>query len=71
MAVKKIDLKAVFKGTVMAQVKTFLEAQGFTVIDGVEYGMTKGTLIVRGIDFDLQLKPITPKTGVDRYELAE
>ena len=34
-----------------------------------DYGMTKGTLIVHGETCDLQIKFITPKSGVDRYEM--
>ena len=34
-----------------------------------DYGMTKGTLIVHGETCDLQIKFITPKSGIDRYEM--
>ena len=34
-----------------------------------DYGMTKGTLIVHGETCDLQIKFITPKSGIDRYEI--
>lgn len=34
-----------------------------------DYGMTKGTLIVHGESCDLQIKFITPKSGIDRYEM--
>ncbi len=65
---KKVDPKAVAKTTLSAKIRTFLEEQGYEVSDGVDYGMTKGTLVVHDKDFDIQLKPIAPKTGVDRYE---
>lgn len=70
-SVKKIDPKATFKAEIMTVVQDALVAAGITVLDGSEFGMTKGTLVVRGASFDLQLKPITPKASVDRYEVAE
>ena len=33
--------------------------------------MTKGTLIVHGETCDLQIKFITPKSGIERYEMLE
>ena len=36
--------------------------------NGEEFGFTKGTLVLHLEEFDMQLKPITPKTGVERYE---
>jgi hypothetical protein len=65
---KKIDPKMVAKEGVMAKVTASLEAQGMTVLDGENYGFTKGTIIVRLENVDIQLKPIAPKAGVDRYE---
>lgn len=65
---KKVDPKMVAKNMVMDKVEDALVAQGFTVLDGENYGFTKGTIIVRLADVDIQLKPIAPKAGVDRYE---
>lgn len=67
--VKKVDPKATFKSEIMSIVESALVAAGVTVTDGEKFGMTKGTLVVSGADFDLQLKPITPKAGVSRYEV--
>ena len=39
--------------------------------DGKTFGMTAGTLVVRMGETDIQLKPITPKTGITRYEVVE
>lgn len=65
---KKIDPKAVAKNEVMVAVQTALENLGFKVLDGTDFGMTKGTVVVRLDNVDVQLKPIAPKAGVDRYE---
>ena len=66
--VKKVDPKAVAKSTLMDSIKVFLESQDLEVLDGKTFGMTAGTLVVRMGETDIQLKPITPKTGVTRYE---
>lgn len=67
---KKVDPKAVAKKEVMAIVAEALVAAGLTVLTGEEFGMTSGTLVVRHATADIQLKPISPKAGVDRYEVA-
>jgi len=69
--VKKIDPKAIAKTMVMKEVVKCLNEGGFDTIDGAEFGMTKGTIVVRLENVDVQLKPIAPKAGVDRYEQAE
>jgi len=68
---KKVNPKAVFKFEIMAKVQEALVEQGMTVTSGEDYGMTKGTLVVNGGAFDLQIKPIVPKAGIDRYEQLE
>jgi hypothetical protein len=68
---KKIDPKVTFKGNVMSIVADALIAKGLVVESGDDYGFTTGTIVVKGDTYDLQLKPITPKAGVERYELAE
>ncbi len=68
---KKVDPKAVAKKEVMAVVAEALVAAGFTVLTGEEFGMTAGTIVVRHATADIQLKPIAPKTGVDRYTVDE
>lgn len=69
--VKKVDPKMTAKTALMATVANALRDAGMEVLDGAEYGMTKGTLIVRTEATDIQLKPITPKTGITRYEVGE
>ena len=68
---KKVDPKAVFKAKVMADVEKALTELGYDVADGTDYGMTKGTRMILGDSFDIQLKPIAPKTGLERYAKAE
>ena len=71
-AKRKVDPKAVFKGEVMESIAEALEANGFDVDrDGASYGFTKGTILIKGVEYDLQLKPITPKTGLSRYEKVD
>lgn len=67
--VKKVDVKAVEKAKVMEIIAAALKDCGYEVKDGVEYGMTKGTLIVVTEVCDVQIKPITPKAGITRYEV--
>lgn len=68
---KKIDPKMTFKGEAMAIVTKALTDAGYAILSGEDFGFTKGTLVVRGESFDMQLKPITPKAGIERYEIAE
>lgn len=65
---KKIDPKAVRKAEVMEVVTTSLTDAGFEVVKGEAFGFTAGTLVVRGGVCDVQIKPITPKAGVNVYE---
>lgn len=68
--VKKVDPKKVAKGQVMKTVVEALEAAGVTVLNGVDFGFTEGTIVIRTEKCDVQLKPITPKAGLDFYESA-
>jgi hypothetical protein len=70
-SVKKIDPKAEYKALIMDIVRNALIEKGADVQDGANFGMTAGTIVVHGADFDLQLKPITTKAGVTRYTVAE
>jgi hypothetical protein len=69
--VKKVDVKAVAKNEVMTAVSDCLKALGYNVEEGTEFGMTKGTLVVGHATCDIQIKPIVPKAGVDRYDKVE
>ncbi len=68
---KKVNPKDIAKQEVMAIIQRALEENGLELKDGVDYGMTKGTIIVSHKIADIQIKPISPKAGVDRYEIAE
>jgi hypothetical protein len=69
--VKKVDVKKVEKLKIMAIVAEALRDAGYAVGDAEDYGFTQGTLVVQGEKCDVQIKPITPKAGVDRYEMLE
>ena len=69
--IKKVDPKAMAKQEVIAIVREALEASGYTIGEGSDYGMTASTIVVGHTTCDVQLKLISPKAGVDRYELAE
>ena len=66
--IKKVDVKKVEKERIARIVREALEAAGYGVADGVDYGFTGGTLVAKGEKVDVQIKPITPKSGLDRYE---
>ena len=68
---KKINPKDTQKNEVMTVVREALIKAGYEVLDGEDFAMTKGTVIVRAGVCDVQLKPITPKAGIDRYEVVE
>lgn len=69
--VKKVDSKKVMKTEVMAIIEKALADAGYVVKAGEDFGMTSGTIVIKGDKCDVQLKPITPKAGVDHYEELE
>jgi hypothetical protein len=69
--VKKVNPKDTAKNQVMEVVTNALVAAGYEVEDGAKFGFTQGTVVVHGNEFDIQVKPIAPKTGVNRYEVVE
>lgn len=69
--VKKVDVKKVAKMEVSTQIATLFEELGIKVGAGVDYGFTEGTLVLSMEKCDVQVKIITPKAGVDRYDLLE
>lgn len=68
---KKINPKDTQKNEVMTVVREALANAGYEILDGEDFAMTKGTIVVRAGVCDVQLKPITPKAGIDRYEVVE
>lgn len=67
--VKKVNEKDIAKNEVMEIIKKALAENGIEWKDGVEYGMTNGTIIVTHEKSDVQIKPIAPKHGVTRYPI--
>ena len=66
--VKKVDAKTVEKQRVMKIIAQALINAGIDVLDGADYGMTVGTVVVRTAVTDVQIKPIVPKAGLNRYQ---
>ncbi len=70
--VKKVDVKKVAKANIMDVVGKALMEAGYEVfLTGEDFGFTQGTIVCRTDKCDVQIKPITPKTGIDFYELLE
>lgn len=65
---KKVNEKDIAKNEIMIIIQKALEENGIDFKDGVEYGMTKGTIIVEHEKADVQIKPISPKAGLERYQ---
>ena len=68
---KKVNPKDLAKERVMAIIRESLEQVGIEYEDGAEYGMTKGTIVVHIDGYDVQIKPIAPKAGLNRYQKVE
>lgn len=68
---KKVNPKDVAKNEIMEVISKALQSAGYDVADGENYAMTKGTIVAHHATCDVQIKPITPKTGIDRYEVVE
>ena len=66
MANKKITPKDAQKNEVMSVVSEALKAAGYEILNGEDFAMSKGTMVVRGAVCDVQLRHITPKAG-SRY----
>lgn len=67
---KKVNPKDVQKKEVKELLKNALNAIG-NIEEGKDYGFTKDTLVIHAETCDVQVKLITPKTGVLRYEKDE
>lgn len=69
--VKKVDVKKVTKLEVSKTIKETFNDLGMEILDGKDFGFTEGTLVFRAGACDVQIKLITPKAGVERYEILE
>ena len=68
--VKKVNLKDKAKVEIMEIIQNALTENDIEFHDGLKYGMTNGTLIVSHKDTDIQIKPIVPKSGTERYPVV-
>ena len=67
--VKKVNEKDIAKNEIMGIIEKALAENGIEWKNGVEYGMTNGTIIVTHEKSDIQIKPIAPKHGLTRYPI--
>lgn len=68
---KKVDVKKVSKLELSKMLADFLMEEGVAVHTNAEdYGFTEGTLVVETEACDVQVKFITPKAGVTKYEVV-
>jgi hypothetical protein len=66
---KKVDVKKLAKQELSDLFKEFLLEKGIEVSSNAEdFGFTQGTLVVHMEKTDVQVKLITPKAGLDRYQ---
>ena len=68
---KKVNVKDEMKKMVNEIIFETFKERGLDIENGAEYGFTKGTIVVHGESCDMQIKLVTPKAGVDRYEKPE
>ena len=64
----KVNVKDIAKQEIMKIITDALAQHGIGVKKGEDYGMTKGTIIVDHPNADVQIKPISPKAGLERYQ---
>lgn len=68
---KKVDVKKISKLELSKMLADFLLEKGVAVHTNAEdYGFTEGTLVVETEACDVQVKFITPKAGVTKYEVV-
>jgi hypothetical protein len=66
---KKVDVKKLAKQELSNLIKEFLIEKSIEVSSNAEdFGFTQGTLVVHMEKTDVQVKLITPKAGLDRYQ---
>lgn len=66
---KRVDSKMVAKQELSALFEEFLTEKGIEVSSNAEdYAFTQGTLVVHMEHTDVQVKLITPKAGLERYQ---
>ena len=70
--VKKVEIKKVEKLKISKEIQEFFKGTGASIESGEDFGFTEGTLVIHTEKCDIQVKLISPKSGIERYEkLAE
>lgn len=65
---KKIDVKKEAKRNLSERIGHLLSSSDIAVERGTDFGFTEGTIVAHLNDVDVQIKLITPKSGLTRYE---
>lgn len=65
---KKIDVKKEAKRGLSECIGQLLSSNDISIEKGTEFGFTEGTIVAHLDDVDVQIKLITPKSGLTRYE---
>lgn len=69
---KKVDVKREAKNELSLRLAEFLRNEGYEVDqEAADYAFTGGTLVVGTEKTDVQVKFITPKSGLERYQKVE
>ena len=69
---KKVNVKEQFKNEIFnILTETFNQLEIEFDVDYQKYGFTKNTIIVKGAECDIQIKLVTPKAGINRYNIVE
>ena len=65
---KKIDVKKEAKRGLSEFIGQLLNSSDIAIERGTEFGFTEGTIVAHLDEVDVQIKLITPKSGLTRYE---
>lgn len=65
---KKIDVKKEAKRNLSELIEQLLTSNDIAIEKGIDFGFTGGTLVAHCNDIDVQIKLITPKAGLTKYE---
>ena len=65
---KKIDIKKEAKRGLSEFIGQLLNSSDIAIERGTEFGFTEGTIVAHFNEVDVQIKLITPKSGLTRYE---
>ena len=65
---KKIEIKKEAKRGLSEFIGQLLNSSDIAIERGTEFGFTEGTIVAHLDEVDVQIKLITPKSGLTRYE---